>query len=84
MDLRFLRKLPGRDEPSKFDKHAGRLSIVELRAWGMTVAAWAAERCEKAALDVRDDVAEIRDAAAGLRAVADELERRDALRRRNT
>lgn len=64
---------------TRFHKHAARLTDTELRIWGTTVGQHAAQRCELAALNVADDVGEIRDSAHALHAVADELERRAAV-----
>ncbi|MFE6745970.1 hypothetical protein ACFVGM_08975 [Kitasatospora purpeofusca] len=61
---------------TKAHRHAGRLPGQDLRAWGTTVALHAAQVCEKASGDVRDDIGELRDCAEALQAVADTLEAR--------
>jgi hypothetical protein len=63
---------------SRFHKHAARLTDSELRSWGTTVGQHAAQRCELAALDPRDDAGEIRESAHALHAIADELDKRAA------
>lgn len=77
-----LFKRPPAAPRSKARRYAASLGLEELRTWGETVGQYAAERCRKAALDVRDDVGEIRECAEALSAVADELESRLEVRAR--